>query len=784
MASSESSLRRRGRGSVSDSSGHARTESDGFGSFVDSSSAFPSSFDPAPAEPPEHQATSSSVAYSSPTGTRTGSTSQHIPQRSTDEDADQWAEADMVASFSPLETHFQHSKPPSTAPTSSSQPAPVVGHKPAVGRKISGRGASSEWADWDSFLATHTIPTDQSRPRNAGSSSLRAPPTNPADDAFFDAFEVATNQNRAPSPPIIDLRGVEKKLEQKKKQQSQQESAAETADSADDDFFSRFERAPQTSLGRTSPLVLEPEQIESMHDARTSPLPTTSSTSKGTESYFGLSAHPKPIVSNPGNSDQHKDAVSGSLSPSSPSSWTGSLRKTWTTLRGIQNEIANHLPSTSDFILPPDETEESVPSAAADGGHPNPGSSMLMASDASTAKGDTGDQSDSNRRRSGSSNRRGSGTLPHASDYSQNTPFSSSSNASSSGFSAGAAAPSTGSSASAGGAPLRARDLFASSSMGTLSAGGPNSASMISSSHLRRGPVHSSTAPISGAPGFDASSTRKWNTGDWKLDDKEKRAVPVTLSNRREETEAVIESFHASRIQALLPPRLQLGKRWSLLYSLDQHGISLQTLYHRVATGLDPTKLGRSVSGNQSGGAGADDSAAEGWLRGASRETQEAMRTRVQAGGRRLHVGGGLSSISDAGLVIAIKDENDNVFGAFVNEKLRPQQHYYGSGECFLWKTTHGANSEEKGEGSVEKYKWTGKNDYMVLSESTFLSVGGGEGKFGLWIDGALENGISSCCPAFDNEVLCDANERGQGQREGEKRFTCYGLEVWAVGID
>ncbi len=266
---------------------------------------------------------------------------------------------------------------------------------------------------------------------------------------------------------------------------------------------------------------------------------------------------------------------------------------------------------------------------------------------------------------------------------------------------------------------------------------------MTGSGNLRRGPVHSNTAPISGAPGFDTSSTRKWNTGQWTLDEraeKEKRAIPVTLSNRREETETVVEEWHASRLQALLPPRLQLGKRWSLLYSLDQHGISLQTLYHRVASGLDPTKAGRTVSGQQSGNGGNDSNDAEGWLRGASRETQEAMQTRAQNGrSGKMHVGGGLSSISDAGLVIAIKDEDDNVFGAFVNEKLRPQQHYYGSGECFLWKTTStsSASPPDDESGKVERYRWTGKNDYMVLSETSFLSVGGGNGKFGLWIDGS-----------------------------------------------
>ncbi|CBQ68161.1 conserved hypothetical protein [Sporisorium reilianum SRZ2] len=779
MASPESSLRRRGRGSVSESSGHARTESDGFGSFVDSSSAFPSSFDPGLSESLDDHAASSSVSYASPTRTRAGSSSQP-PQPINEEDLDEWADADMVASFSPVESHGPSfsDRPAGSTNATSSTAAPLTAGRPTAARKVSGKGASSEWADWNSFLAAHTLPSQgsQSRASNPPEAMGGATASNPADDAFFDAFEVATNPTRAPSPPIIDLRGVEKKLEQKKQQQ-QRKHADNPANSNDDDFFSRFERAPQVALGRASPLVLEPDQLESMHDARTSPLPPSSSSPTKTDSYFGLSAQPKPISSGSASGSrqgsQQRDAASASFSPASPSSWTGSLKKTWTTLRGIQSEIVSHLPSTSDFIVPVDEVEEGHATGDHRAVDSNPGGGLLIASDAPADKVDErGD------RHTSEAHRRGSETLPHASDYSQNTPFGSSSAASSSGFSAGAAAPS-----SSGTVPLRARDIFASSSSGALGGGGGSmSSSMTSSGTLRRGPLHASTAPISGAPGFDTTSTRKWNTGHWTLDEKEKRSIAVALSNRREETETVIEAFHASRIQALLPPRLQLGKRWSLLYSLDQHGISLQTLYHRVAAGLDPTKAGRSVSGNQSGNGADDSSAAEGWLRGASRETQQALGTRATSnGGQKMHIGGGLSSISDAGLVIAIKDENDNVFGAFVNEKLRPQQHYYGSGECFLWKTVAAPKEEDR---AVERYRWTGKNDYMVLSESTFLSVGGGEGKFGLWIDGALEKGVSSCCPAFDNEVLCDGRARGKGRTEGEGRFECYGLEVWAVGLD
>ena len=112
-------------------------------------------------------------------------------------------------------------------------------------------------------------------------------------------------------------------------------------------------------------------------------------------------------------------------------------------LRGIQSEIASHLPSASDFIVPADEVEgESAHAGAVDS---NPGGGLLFATDAP-------DQSDIElgRRHSGSS---GGGGLPHASDYSQGTPFAP--HASTSAFSSGAASLA---SKHGGAASLRARD--------------------------------------------------------------------------------------------------------------------------------------------------------------------------------------------------------------------------------------------------------------------------------------------------------------------------------------
>jgi hypothetical protein len=69
-------------------------------------------------------------------------------------------------------------------------------------------------------------------------------------------------------------------------------------------------------------------------------------------------------------------------------------------------------------------------------------------------------------------------------------------------------------------------------------------------------------------------------------------------------------------------------------------------------------------------------------------------------------------------------------------------------------------------------FPYSGVNDYMMLCEAGFLSVGGGDGHYGLWLDDTLEKGISSQCLTFGNEPLSD---------EGEK-FDILGVEIWSIG--
>jgi hypothetical protein len=69
-------------------------------------------------------------------------------------------------------------------------------------------------------------------------------------------------------------------------------------------------------------------------------------------------------------------------------------------------------------------------------------------------------------------------------------------------------------------------------------------------------------------------------------------------------------------------------------------------------------------------------------------------------------------------------------------------------------------------------FPYSGMNDYLMLCETGFFSIGGGDGHYGLWLDDTLENGISSSCPTFGNEPLSD---------EGQK-FDVLGVELWTIG--
>jgi len=214
---------------------------------------------------------------------------------------------------------------------------------------------------------------------------------------------------------------------------------------------------------------------------------------------------------------------------------------------------------------------------------------------------------------------------------------------------------------------------------------------------------------------------REWNPAGFEYDeeiDGGKKASSITLSGRNEATAPVIDLDIANQLRPYLPPLHRLPTQWSLLYSMDQHGISLGTFYRRCEA--------------------------------------------LSAGG---------------GTLIAVRDTEDGVFGVWIGEAVRcAKGGYYGSGESFLWKITTGASDPPSSPTSetipeeeavtavaahptygVQIFRWTGANDYVALCEPDFISFGGGDGRYGLYIDSSLIDGSSAHCPTFANDTLCGA---------------------------
>ncbi|WVF65697.1 hypothetical protein IAT40_000428 [Kwoniella sp. CBS 6097] len=194
------------------------------------------------------------------------------------------------------------------------------------------------------------------------------------------------------------------------------------------------------------------------------------------------------------------------------------------------------------------------------------------------------------------------------------------------------------------------------------------------------------TAPT-GAPGFDSharssTSSRASQHEDWGH---------ITLLGRRDTTSPVLSVADADQLRQHVPPRQRLSSSWTLLFSLDQHGASLSTLYRLVE------KYGQThrTSGN----------------------------------------------------ILVVCDGEGNRFGVYLNESIvKREGTYYGSGESFLFKlfpTSH-----------VKTFRWSGRNQYFALCENGFISFGGGAGTYGLLLDSTFTHNSSATCPAYNNEIL------------------------------
>lgn len=69
-----------------------------------------------------------------------------------------------------------------------------------------------------------------------------------------------------------------------------------------------------------------------------------------------------------------------------------------------------------------------------------------------------------------------------------------------------------------------------------------------------------------------------------------------------------------------------------------------------------------------------------------------------------------------------------------------------------------------------------------ILSPLLFYLLLYRDGNFGLCIDSDLDEGISTPCPAFRNEILC-SHEVTLGENRKQGKFKVLNVEVWGIGL-
>ncbi|XP_023310479.1 nuclear receptor coactivator 7 isoform X4 [Anoplophora glabripennis] len=110
-------------------------------------------------------------------------------------------------------------------------------------------------------------------------------------------------------------------------------------------------------------------------------------------------------------------------------------------------------------------------------------------------------------------------------------------------------------------------------------------------------------------------------------------------------------------------------------------------------------------------------------------------------------------------ILMVIEDTDNNVFGTLTSCALQVSDHFYGTGESSLFTFTP----------DFKVYNWTGENLYFIKGNNESISIGAGDGKFGLWLDGDLYLGRSESCKTYGNEPLTPKID-----------FVVKTLECWA----
>ena len=187
--------------------------------------------------------------------------------------------------------------------------------------------------------------------------------------------------------------------------------------------------------------------------------------------------------------------------------------------------------------------------------------------------------------------------------------------------------------------------------------------------------------------------------------------------------------------------------------------------------------------------------------------------------------------------VVAVRTKRGDVLGAYLSDGIRkpqPGQFFYGTESSFLFSvggSSQDAGSSDAGssdasveagtgggdafwhdggvsregeagdatDADVRVYSWTGDNFLFCFSSPSSISIGGGEGSVGLYLEDSLLRGSSGPTETFANPPLCPPQKKAAGAgwplqadadrsepvvadaATGSEQFEIAQLEVWGV---
>lgn len=261
--------------------------------------------------------------------------------------------------------------------------------------------------------------------------------------------------------------------------------------------------------------------------------------------------------------------------------------------------------------------------------------------------------------------------------------------------------------------------------------------------------------------------------------------TPLTLICTRLSSKPLLDRSLAEEIRLLMPSRLQLVDDWKLAYSLERNGASLSTLYHccedvaRRSQRAGYVLVMRDSSSGNAATFGA-------YLTDAPKPSAHYFGT----GESFLWRASILSTLPSLPLPSVTKNDPPPSEDLLELAGLPPPPSA-DTTNLQRFTTVRGDAKhkngdllnlpDEKGRKSgtstpdrirFKAFPYSGVNDFVMFCESNYLSIGGGDGHYGLWVDDSLEHGISESCPTFGNEPLS----------EDGRKFDIMGLEIWYVG--